>query len=106
MDYTERLQHLAQNATDLEGSEGLPEPVLLELDPKTQALVRIATLVAVNAAVPSFGEQTDAAISAGATPGEIVDVLFAVLPVVGLPRVVAAAPRLSLALGYDTDGVI
>jgi alkylhydroperoxidase/carboxymuconolactone decarboxylase family protein YurZ len=103
MDYTERLQHLARNATDIEDLEALSESALLALDPKTLALVRIATLIAVNAEVPSFGEQTDAAISSGATAAEIVDVLVAVLPVVGLPRVVAAAPRVALALGYDTD---
>ena len=29
--------------------------------------------------------------------------LVGVVPVVGLPCVVAAAPKLALALGYDTD---
>ena len=29
--------------------------------------------------------------------------LFGVVPVVGLPRVVAAAPKLALGLGYDTS---
>jgi alkylhydroperoxidase/carboxymuconolactone decarboxylase family protein YurZ len=42
-------------------------------------------------------------VSAGATAAEIVDVLIGVVPVVGLPRVVAAAPKLAMALGYDTD---
>ena len=41
--------------------------------------------------------------SAGATAPEIVDVLVGVIPVVGLPAVVAAAPRLALALGYDVE---
>jgi hypothetical protein len=42
-------------------------------------------------------------VSAGATAAEIVDVLVGVIPVVGLPCVVAAAPKLALALGYDFD---
>ena len=36
-------------------------------------------------------------------PREMVDLLIGVLPVVGLPRVVEAAPKLALALGYDTE---
>jgi 4-carboxymuconolactone decarboxylase len=73
------------------------------LDPRTLALVRLAALVAVGSAVPSYGAQSDAAVDAGATAAEIVDVLVGVIPVVGLPRVVAAAPKLALALGYDVD---
>jgi alkylhydroperoxidase/carboxymuconolactone decarboxylase family protein YurZ len=77
-----------------------------ELDSKTLALVRLAALVAVGGAVPSFGAQADAAVSAGATAGEIVDVLVGIVSVVGIPRVVAAAPKVALALGYDTDDVL
>lgn len=107
MEYTERLRHLALNdaltAEDPFDGTGLGSP---ELDPKTLALVRLAALVAVGAAVPSYGAQTDAAVSAGATVAEIVDVLVGVVPVVGLPCVVAAAPKLALALGYDTDDAL
>lgn len=101
--YTERLRRLAVNeagAAD-EGVRSLVEPT--SLDPKTLALVRLGALVAVGASEPSFGEHADAAVSAGASADEIVDVLIGVCPVVGLPRVVAAAPKLALALGYDLD---
>ena len=106
LDYTEVLRRLALNddrmVDQLVGSgEGGPlQPVL---DPRSLALVRLAALVAVGGAVPSYGAQADAAIDAGATAAEIVDVLVGVIPVVGLPRVVAAAPKLALALGYDVD---
>lgn len=104
MDYTERLRRLAFNdartAEDPSGGAGVGSP---ELDPKTLALVRLAALVTVGAAVPSYGAEADAAVSAGATAAEIVDVLVGVVPVVGLPLAVAAAPKLALALGYDTD---
>ena len=107
MDYTERLRRLAFSdariADDLLDRAGVGSA---ELDPKTLALVRLAALVAVGAAVPSYGAQADAAVSAGATAAEIVDVLVGVLPVVGLPLVVAAAPRLASALGYDTDDAL
>ena len=39
----------------------------------------------------------------GASDTDIVDVLVAVAPVVGLARVAAAAPELALALGYDVE---
>ena len=106
MDYIERLRRLAINdgqiAEDHDRGTGVEPEVL---DDKTLTLVRLAALVAVGGAVPSYGAQADAAVSAGATAAEIVDVLVGVLPVVGLPRVVAAAPKLALALGYDTDDI-
>ena len=43
-----------------------------KLDPKTLALVRLGALVAVGGAVPSYGKEADAAVSAGATAAEIV----------------------------------
>jgi hypothetical protein len=53
--------------------------------------------------VPSHGAQPDAAVNAGATAAEIVDVLIGVVPIVCLPYVAAAAPKLAMALGYDTE---
>ncbi|NUT58285.1 MAG: hypothetical protein HOQ00_05500 [Agromyces sp.] len=97
MDYTERLRRLTINDQRL----GVEVGEAVELDRKTLALVRIAALVAVGGPEPSFGAEADAAVSAGATPSEIVDVLAGVVPVIGLPLVVAAAPRLALALGCD-----
>jgi len=76
------------------------------LDPRTLALVRLAALAAVGGAVPSYGAQAHAAVDACASAAEMVDVLIAVLPVVGIPCVVAAAPKLALALGYDSDDAL
>ena len=102
MDYTERLRCLAIN--DARFAEGVGRDIeSQELNPKTLALVRLAALVAVGGAGPSYGAQADAAVGAGATAAEIVDVLVGVVPVVGLPSVVAAAPKLAMALGYDID---
>ncbi len=104
LDYTERLRRLAINDARIadDHDDGLGSG---ELDPKTLALVRLAALIAVGGAVPSYGAQADAAVSAGASAAEVVDVLVGVLPVVGLPRAVAAAPKLALALGCDTDDI-
>jgi alkylhydroperoxidase/carboxymuconolactone decarboxylase family protein YurZ len=100
----ERLRRLAVSdagfAEECLGGDSVHSP---GLDAKTLELVRLAALVAVGGAVPSYGAQADAAVNAGATAAEIVDVLVGVVPVVGLPCAVAAAPKLALALGYDTD---
>lgn len=74
---------------------------LAGLDDRSHALIRIASLVALNAAPPAYMSSVEAALSAGASQDEIVGVLIAVLPVVGIARVVSAAPNLGLALGYD-----
>jgi 4-carboxymuconolactone decarboxylase len=105
LDYTEMLRLLTINDEHfIDDCVTGAEPG--GLDPKTLALVRIAALVAVGGAVPSYGSEADAAVSAGATAAEIVDVLVGVVPVVGLPAVVSAAPSLAMALGYDVDGAL
>jgi 4-carboxymuconolactone decarboxylase len=107
VDYTDRLRSLGCNDVRFADSGGGPVNVgPVVLDPKTLELVRLAALVAVGGAVPSYGAQADSAVSAGATAAEIVDVLVGVIPIVGLPRVVAAAPKLALALGYDLDEAV
>jgi alkylhydroperoxidase/carboxymuconolactone decarboxylase family protein YurZ len=103
MDYTERLRRLAINDPRFAADIVDRAVESRELDPRTLALVRIAALIAVGGAIPSYGALADAAVDAGATAAEIVDVLVGIVPVVGLPCAVAAAPNLALALGYDTD---
>ena len=102
LDYTDRLRSLAigEPLTELVDGRDLEAG---SLDPRTLALARLAALVAVGGAEPSYGTHADAAFDAGATAAEMVDLLIGLLPVVGLPRVVAAAPKLALALGYDTE---
>jgi alkylhydroperoxidase/carboxymuconolactone decarboxylase family protein YurZ len=71
------------------------------LDRKQHALVRVAGLVALDAAPPSYMASVEAGLAAGLSREEIVGALVALLPVVGVARVVSAAPKLGLALGYD-----
>ena len=73
------------------------------LRPKVDLLVRLGALLAVGAATPSLRRTVELARAAGATETEIVGVLVAVAPAVGLARVVSDAPRLALAIGYDTE---
>jgi alkylhydroperoxidase/carboxymuconolactone decarboxylase family protein YurZ len=104
MDYTDVLRCLS--IEDRPFADGLAERHEIKpavLDPKTVALARIAALVAIGGAVPTYSALTDAAIGTGATPDEIVEVLVAIVPTVGLPRAVSAAPSVAMALGYDIE---
>ncbi len=106
MNDIDRLRRLAFNlaATDTHWSDDWLET---SLDPKTLALVRLGAVAAMGGcAVTSYGALTDDALANGASVGDVVDVLFGVLPIVGTARVVAAAPDVALALGHDLDGVL
>jgi len=71
------------------------------LDAKTFALVKIASLVALDAAPASYLFQVQGALDAGASPREILGVLTAVAPQAGMARVVSAAPEIMIALGLE-----
>ena len=71
------------------------------LDQKAFALVKIAALVALDAAPASYMFQVQLALDAGATPREILGVLTAIAPQTGMARVVAAAPEIMIALGLE-----
>jgi alkylhydroperoxidase/carboxymuconolactone decarboxylase family protein YurZ len=70
-----------------------------ELDPATLILVRTAALVAVDAPAASYLMHIGPAIESGVKVEDIQDVLVAVAPITGTPRVVAAAGRITEALG-------
>jgi len=74
---------------------------LAGLDPRSHALVRIGALIALDAGPPSYMSAVEQGLEAGASYDEIVGTLIAVIPIVGIARVVSAAPNLALALGYD-----
>ena len=108
MDYTDVLRRLSLNddrivAEILRGEGTQASGHQQVLDARSLALARLAALMAVGGAVPSYGALADAAFDAGATAAEIVDVLVGIIPVVGMPCVVAAAPKVGLALGHDVD---
>ncbi len=82
---------------------GSDAAVSAALRPKVDVLVQLGALLALGAATSSLRATVDRAVEAGATEAEIVGVLVAVAPAVGLARVVSAAPRLALAIGYDLE---
>ena len=76
------------------------------MDAKTHALVRLAALIVVDAAPPTYQWATEGALSAGASDEEIIGTLITVAPVVGAARVVSAAPEIAIALGYPIDAAL
>ena len=70
-----------------------------ELDPVTMLLVRIAALAAVGAPATSYLMHVGPAVQAGVTVEQVQDVLVTVAPIVGAPRVLAAAQNITDALG-------
>jgi 4-carboxymuconolactone decarboxylase len=71
------------------------------LDPRTSALAKIASLIALDAPPASYAWQVADALDDGATAEDILGALRAVAPQVGGPRVVAAAPEIMVALGLS-----
>lgn len=71
------------------------------LDPRSYSLTKIAALVAMDAPPASYLWQVANALDAGATPREILGVLRAIAPQVGMPKVVAAAPEIMVAMGLS-----
>ena len=106
-DYKDRLRRLAihdDSFLRLLADEDVSNSSVLK--PKTAALVRVAATIAVDAAPASFQHAVAHALAAGAQSDEIVATLEAVVPVIGAARVVGAAPKLALALGYDVEDAL
>ena len=76
------------------------------LDQKTHALVRLGALSAVAAAPPAYLDAVASARDSNTTDDELVGCLVAVLPTLGAARVISAAPKLGLALGYDVAAAL
>ncbi len=104
MDYEETLRRLTVDderyladvlarRPGASGTEGL--------DPRIANLARLGALIALDAGPATIDSAVAAALAAGASPQDIVDVLLAVGPAVGSARLVSAAPRIARGLGYD-----
>src|SRR5215467_3003763 len=106
MERPERLLRLIALSDDRLVSEILDKAGNAEmsgLDGKTQALVRLAALLALDASAASYHGGVEAAFAAGATEEEIVGTLVAVTPEMGLAQAVSLAPTLASAMGYDVE---
>ena len=76
------------------------------LDPRTVALLQVAVSVAIGSPAVCLEWSAGRALAAGASEDEIADVLLAIAPLAGLGRIVAAAPEVAVALGYDLTAAL
>ena len=113
MSHTVRYQETLRRLTMIdegfvEGQAGLGLGLgeTTALDARTAALLRLAAAVAIGSPGVCLEWSTGRALAAGATEDEIADVLVAIAPVAGLGRVVAAAPEVAIALGYDVAAAL
>lgn len=85
---------------------GLGTPLATGLDGKSQALVQLAVLHALDTSDATYQSYVTRAVTAGCTPAEIIGTLLAVGALVGEAKAVSGARPLALALGYDVDAAI
>ena len=109
MEYQETLRKLAVRDDRFVDSilsaevEHAPTP---GLGPRAAAMVRFSALITLDAPVPVYQWAVDEALLAGVTVDELVGVLMALMPTIGVPRVSSAAPKIGLALGYDIESAL
>jgi alkylhydroperoxidase/carboxymuconolactone decarboxylase family protein YurZ len=109
MDPGEKLLRLVLHDEDLIEAVLGPDADNIEasgLDARTHAIIRLGALLALDAPSVLYQWDVDEAFRAGVTPDEIVGCLIAAAPVIGIPRVVAAAPDLANMIGYDIDAAL
>ena len=70
-------------------------------DAGTTALMRLSALIAIGPAGALLQEAVSDALDAGVDGDSIVGSLIALAPTLGINQLVAAAPALAVALGYD-----
>ena len=78
----------------------------MRLDARTETLLRLGALVALDAPPSSYRAAVNEAQVAGARLEDLLAVLMAVAASVGSARVISAAPRIALAAGYDVEAAL
>jgi 4-carboxymuconolactone decarboxylase len=88
----------------------LADPASLEsqisLDARGAVLVQLGGLIASGAPAPIWQQCVSAGRGVGLDPDDMVGALLAMVAQVGVSGVVAAAPDLARALGYDIDAAL
>ena len=73
------------------------------LDAREHMLARLAALVAIDAPAASYVLNFEPSAEVGLTVEDVQGLLIAVAPIVGTPRVVSAAGKITDALGFVID---
>lgn len=85
---------------EFDGGDTMTDPAL---DRRTRVLVRLAALIAVGACTESLRWAVELASTTGADDETLAAVLVTTGSATGSAQLVDAAPRLALALGYETE---
>lgn len=85
---------------------GAPLLDVAPLDCRTEALIRLAALIALDAPPSSYATVVEAALRAGARVEDLLAALLALADTVGSARIVSAAPRIALAAGFDVEAAL
>ena len=80
-----------------------PTDLGLAIDRRTAALVRMAAVIVLDASLPAYQREVQAALDAGATVDEILSLLLVLAGPIGSFAMIAAAPKIAMALGYDVE---
>jgi alkylhydroperoxidase/carboxymuconolactone decarboxylase family protein YurZ len=76
------------------------------LDRRSLALLRLGATMMAGSSAAMWQQRVSDALESGLGFDEIVEALTALAPIIGLDRVVAVAPELARALGYDIDAAL
>lgn len=104
--FSEMLRTLLKNDSTIDGplrTIQLANIAESQLDPRTHALVRIAALATLGASPVSYAWQVQFAEESGVAPEEMLGVLVALTPTIGMVRVVSAAAEIAYAMGLEED---
>jgi alkylhydroperoxidase/carboxymuconolactone decarboxylase family protein YurZ len=82
------------------------QPSSHTLDPRSLALLRLGATMACGTSGPVWLQRVSDALESGLSSDEIVDALTTLAPTIGIDRVVAVAPDLAHALGFDVDAAL
>lgn len=85
----------------VEDRAGLSEPTRA-----CGSLLRLSVAIGVDAGDGAVVQEVAAALRDGCSADEIVEVLPVIAPLVGSMRLMAAAPAIAVALGYDLDAAL
>jgi alkylhydroperoxidase/carboxymuconolactone decarboxylase family protein YurZ len=73
------------------------------LEAREHMLARLAALVAIDAPAASYALNVEPSAEVGLTVEDVQGLLIAIAPIVGTPRVVSAAGKITDALGFVID---
>ena len=76
------------------------------LDSRSLALLYLAASITAGASELTWQQRVSDALESGLSEDEIVAALTELAPIIGIDRVVAVAPALAMALGYDVDAAL